>query len=124
MIRCDILYADSSRINLLEQAFWFGVDELMPRKQNLDVTISLCDTGDSACGWHLHVDKYTHEIELHPELEEDDLLTALWHEMVHVRQSERGSDYSKEEDMSYYDRPSEIEAYQLQEELLDKWKKL
>lgn len=122
MIICDIVNADSSRIDLIEEAFWFGLKELMPRKQNLDVTITLCDTGDSACGWHMWMDKYTHEIELQKTLEEDDLLTALWHEMVHVRQTERGTDYSLEEDIPYYERPSEMEAYKLQEEILEKWK--
>ena len=121
MITCDILYADSSRINLLEEAFWFGVKELMPRKKNLDVTITLCDTGDSACGWHLCTDKYVHEIELHPELDTEDMLTCLWHEMVHIRQAERGIYDS--DGISYYDRPTEIEAYKLQEELLEKWNK-
>lgn len=139
MITCDILHADSSRINLLEEAFWFGVNELMPRKKNLDVTIRLCNYNDSADGWHMQVDKYEHEIELKKDLDEDDLLTALWHEMVHVRQTESGQlkdngvlkSWKGEEYINmfstvdeYMALPWEKEAYILQEELLEKWKKL
>lgn len=104
----------------IKEAFDFAVKELMPRKKNLDVTIEICDTGDSACGWHLYVDKYTHEIQLSPQQTYDDFITALFHEMVHVRQAERGllEDY---EEIPYYERPTEVEAYKLQEELFDKW---
>jgi hypothetical protein len=121
MITFDILHADSCKINLLEEAFLFGLKELMPRKKNLDVTITLCDTGDSACGWHICTDKNVHEIEINPDLNTEDMLTCLWHEMVHVRQAERGIEDSDE--IPYYEKPTEIEAYKLQEELLEKWNK-
>jgi hypothetical protein len=41
--------------------------------------------------------------------------------MVHVRQAERGIEDSDE--IPYYEKPTEIEAYKLQEELLEKWNK-
>ena len=41
--------------------------------------------------------------------------------MVHVKQYIRGQ-LDQDSDLDYFDRPSEIEAYKLQEELLEKWK--
>lgn len=104
------------------EATEFALKELMPRKKNLDITIELCDTGDSAEGWHWQEDRYIHRIELNPKLSLEDFVTCLFHELVHVRQAERGSpDYNE---LPYKERPTEIEAYQLQEELFEKWKRL
>lgn len=103
----------------IKEAFDFALKELMPRKRRLDVTIDICDTGDSACGWHMMEEKYVHHIELNPNQSRDDFFTCLFHEMVHVRQSERGTVYN--EDLPYYERPYEIEAYELQEVLWNKF---
>ena len=53
-------------------------------------------------------------------MSKDDLITAVFHEMVHVRQSERGEkmDFT----LDYLDRPFEQEAYKLQESMLQKYK--
>ena len=42
--------------------------------------------------------------------------------MVHVKQYIRGQLDQDSDDLNYFDRPSEIEAYKLQEELLEKLK--
>jgi len=102
------------------EASLFGIKELMPRKKRLEIIIELCPTGDSAEGWHWMEEKYIHRIELNPFLSTEDFVTCLFHELVHVRQAERGID--DDESLPYYERPNEIEAYQLQEELLEKWK--
>lgn len=57
--------------------------------------------------------------------EEDDLITCLIHEMVHVRQFLRreineSNHYNNFEE--YMNQPHELEAYRLQEELLDEVK--
>lgn len=104
------------------EATEFALKELMPRKKNLDITIELCDTGDSAEGWHWQQERYIHRIELNPKMSDEDFVTCLFHELVHVRQAERGID--DRNDLPYYERPNEIEAYQLQEELFEKWKRL
>ena len=54
----------------------------------------------------------------------EDFLTTLFHEMVHVKQHVRKEfepvEYNTFE--GYMAQPSEIEAYKMQEELLDQWK--
>lgn len=105
----------------VEDAFWFALKELMPRKQNLDVTIELTDTGDSACGWWLGDKGGEHSIELQTGQETSDLITALFHEMVHVRQCERS--VLMDDTLPYYERPYEVEAYTLQEELWNRYQK-
>lgn len=66
------------------------------------------------------IEKGYHEIELRRGMSEDNILTSLFHEMVHVRQSERGMymDFS----LPYLERPFEIEAYKLQESMFEKYK--
>ena len=119
MIELEILNASAVQRAVLEPAFFFAIKELMPRKKNLDVTIEMCDTGEDASGWHLMEKKGIHTVEINPDQDYDDLVTCLFHECVHVRQAERGIE--DRDDMPYYDRPNEIEAYKLQEELLIKW---
>ena len=137
MIFCTVNGGSKQERQLVEDAFYFVVEQLMPQKKNLDVEIWLTDMPyDDADGYHLHVEKYEHNIELQTGLIEEDLVTALFHEMVHVRQSERGqmkdkglikiwngveylSLYSTVDE--YMSLPWEAEAYKLQEELYTKW---
>lgn len=121
MIWMDIEGGTGQERSQLEKAFWFGLKELMPRKQNLDVSITLCDTGDSACGWWYGEKGHSHSIELQTGQKTSDLITALFHEMVHMRQCERTT--LMEDTLPYYERPYEVEAYKLQEELWNAYKK-
>jgi len=137
MVFCTVNGGKKAERQLIEDAFYFALKELMPRKQKLDVEIWLTDMKDDAAdGYHLHVDKYEHNIELQTGLPTDDLVTALFHEMVHVRQHERcqmkdrglikvwdGVEYlSLYSTVDEYMRlPWEAEAYKLQEELYTKW---
>lgn len=124
---------------LVFDAFNFGMKYLMPRKRNLDIEISITDLEGDVDGFHMYLDKHQHEIELQQGLIEEDLVTALFHEMVHVRQHERGQlkdkgvvkSWKGEEYISIYDTvetyknlPWEEEAYRLQEEMYDKWLKI
>lgn len=122
MISCEIIGSHSriSRRDLQEIFFW-GISELMPSRRSLDVVISIYDLRDEGVtGYHCHSDRYNHEIELSKYQTRSDIITALFHELVHVRQTSNGI-YS-EDHIPYYERPTEIEAYQLQEELYIKWK--
>lgn len=138
MILLDILGGKKSERSICEDAFWFALKTLMPNKKRLDVEIMLTNIPDDADGYHLCTDKYTHTIEIQKGQNLDDLLTCLFHEMVHVRQAERGqlidSGFTKTwEGIDYISifstideyrkLPWEAEAYRLQEELLVKWKK-
>ena len=54
----------------------------------------------------------------------DDFLTAIFHEMVHVKQYLRKQldEYWYDTYEEYINDPNEKEAFKLQEELLEKWK--
>jgi len=107
---------------LAELAFWFALHELMPRKKNLDVEIHLKNLEEGYTGFQYTGDDTGHyHIEIQKKQDQDDFLTCIFHEMVHVKQDERG-EYQGEDHLEYYDRPSEVEAYKLQEKLLKKWK--
>lgn len=110
--------------SLLSEVFFWSITELMPRKKNLDITLHIIQIHslDRVTGYHWKTDRYTHEIEIERVQTEEDFLTAFFHELVHVRQTERG--ITSDTSLSYYDRPTEIEAYHLQEELYKKWKYL
>lgn len=114
----------------------FAIKKLMPRKRNLTVEITITDIPDDADAYHCCIDKGEHEIEVQSGLIEEDFMTAIFHEMVHVRQHERGllkdhgirKAWKGEEYIGIYDTtetymnlPWEEEAYRLQEELYNKW---
>ena len=114
----------------------FAIKKLMPRKRNLNIEITITDIPDDADAYHCCIDKGEHEIEVQSGLIEEDFMTAIFHEMVHVRQHERGllkdhgirKAWKGEEYIGIYDTtetymnlPWEEEAYRLQEELYNKW---
>lgn len=122
--------------NLAHDAFHFAIKYLMPRKKNLSVDIKITDIPDDADAYHCCIEKGEHEIEIQSGLIEEDFVSAIFHEMVHVRQHERGilKDYGirkawkGEEYISvfsttdeYMALPWEEEAYRLQEEMYTKW---
>lgn len=114
----------------------FALKYLMPRKKNLNIDVTITDIPDDADAYHCCIEKGNHEIEVQAGLIEEDFMTAVFHEMVHVRQHERGElkDYGirkawkGEEHISifsttdeYMKLPWEEEAYRLQEEMYKKW---
>ena len=121
MIECEIIghHKRLSKVFLSEVFFW-AVSQIMPSRRRLDVTISLCDLEGAATGYHIYIDRYTHEIELEKDQSDADLITALFHELVHVRQTSNG--IYADDNLPYHERPTEIEAYEQQEELYIKWK--
>lgn len=138
MITISISTDDDRKRDLIQAGFEFALKKLMPNKRNLHVDIYICDMEDDVDGYHAFISKGEHEIELSNKVCDDDLITALFHEMVHVRQTERKemvdkglikkwkgeefiSVFSTKED--YCKLPWEAEAYNLQEELFQKWLK-
>lgn len=138
MVYCEVSGGTERERILTEEAFHFAVQTLMPRKKNLDVEIYLRDMDeDDAEGYHCFIDKGEHNIELQKGLSEDDLITLIFHEMVHVKQHEKNElkDYGirkmwkGEEHIGvfstvdeYKSLPWEEEAYRLQEEMLVQWR--
>lgn len=136
MIYCTVNGGTEAEKIMVQEAFYFAVEKLMPRKKNLDVEFYLRDMEDDAEGYHCPIDQGEHNIELQQGLIEEDLMTLVFHEMVHVKQHERGElkdhgirkMWKGEEHVSvfstteeYMALPWEEEAYRLQEEIYNKW---
>jgi hypothetical protein len=106
----------------------FAWDYLMPRIKNCDIWIDVTKISD-ADGYCLEINNREFEIEIDRRLKGEDLLTTVFHEMVHVKQAVR-KEYSINDNKisyktheEYLNLPWEIEAYRVQEEMLEEWKK-
>ena len=136
MIYLEIQGGTNKEQRMAYDAVNFAIKKLMPRKRNLQIEVSIADIPGDADAYHCCIDKGEHEIEVQKGLIEEDFMTAVFHEMVHVRQHERGllkdhgirKAWKGEEYIGIYDTtetymnlPWEEEAYRLQEELYNKW---
>ena len=136
MVSISIEGGSRKEHDLAYDAFHFALEFLMPRKKNLEVDLIFTDLEGDVDGFHCYVDKGQHDIEIQSGLIEEDLVTCIFHEMVHVRQHERGllkdkgvvKSWKGEEFIGIYDTvetyknlPWEEEAYRLQEEMYTKW---
>ena len=115
--------------NLAYDAFHFAIKYLMPRKKNLSVDITITDIPDDADAYHCCVEKGEHEIEIQSGLIEEDFVSAIFHEMVHVMQYANyelevygeGHGYWQGQTikgLTYETSPWEIEAYHIEQILL------
>ena len=107
--------SDTRKVLTKEIAEWC-LGQLLPKVRTLDITIDLLnelDGGADGYQWSGE-DNRQHFIEINENLYYDDFVTAIMHEMVHVKQ-----DYRKDK------RPikeREKEAYEQQEILFERWK--
>ena len=109
---------------LVIKALWFAKDYLLPRHKHIEVDIEIknnikCDA-DVVSG-----DEYREYImRVRKGLSEDDLLTSIFHEFVHIKQ-----DVRKEHPLfeccetPYLERPWEVEAFEKQETMLTAYRK-
>lgn len=105
-----------------EDAVYYFINKLLPRKKNLIVDVNICNTLiDGAVGFCEMVDKKEYIIQLHNRGNLFDYLYFLAHEMVHVKQYAKGELNSKGEwkgeDMrhvGYLSQPWEKEAFKLE----------
>ncbi len=115
----DITGGTKKERKTVEDALHFAKQYLMPRIRILDIEISLkknMDVDADVVG-----DEREFTMRIRKGQDRDDLLTSVFHEMVHVKQ------YIRKEfpvfdvgcDLDYLDRPWEIEAFDLQEKMLD-----
>jgi hypothetical protein len=100
----------------------FCIAKMMPRMKTLDICVELADDMTDADGFCLAVDKREFNIEIDSSLKGDNFITALCHEMVHVKQYAKGEldvngkfAYKSVED--YLNAWYEKEAYAMQETL-------
>ena len=128
-----------SKRRLTEEVIHFCIQEMMPRMETLDIYVNL-DKLPEADGYCLSITNREFHLEIEKTLTEDDFITAVCHEMVHVKQFARGetkdvnlftklwkgaeylSAYSTIDE--YMKLPWEKEAYEMQEILLKKFKKV
>lgn len=109
---------------VIEEALFFAKDYLIPRIRNLDVEISLVKNMEVDAD--VVGDEREFVMRIRKGQDRDDLLTAVFHEMVHVKQYVR-SEFPVFEtgcDVDYLERPWEIEAFDLQEKMLDTYNTL
>ena len=102
----------------------FAWKQLMPRIRNCFVYIEL----KKLKGYHgtcLDSDERTYVIEVDKKLDLEDFITTIFHEMVHVKQYVRKELFSEcnfyDSHEEYMNLPWEVEAYEMQEVLLERW---
>ena len=101
---------------LTEEIVRWCIRQLLPKVRTLDITVDLLDELDGGADGYQWSgeDNRQHFIEINENQYYDDFVTAVMHEMVHVKQ-----DYRKDK-RPIEDR--EKEAYEQQEILFERWK--
>jgi len=106
----------NARKKLTEEIVRWCISQLLPKVRTLDITIDLLDELDGGADGYQWSgeDNRQHFIEINESLYYDDFVTAIMHEMIHVKQV-----YRKDK-RPIKDR--EKEAYEQQEILFERWK--
>tara|TARA_B110000902_G_scaffold155239_1_gene178164 strand:+ start:124 stop:546 length:423 start_codon:yes stop_codon:yes gene_type:complete len=120
---------------LAESAVTFCISELMPRMKTLDIELFLKNIKSGNFGWcYEGDDNRDFYIGIEKTLDDEELVETVCHEMVHVWQAATrkmkdlpfgeimymGKVY--DDTTAYNDKPWEIEAYGMLDELLEKFK--
>ena len=109
----------------IEDALWFAKSYLLPRHKIDEIEIEswkdLPHDGDC-----YDADDRSYIIRVNKDLSKEDLLTTIFHEFVHIKQhikKEFGGDVFgiSNEEVAYMDRPYEIEAFRLEQEMLEEY---
>ena len=106
------------------EALWFAKKYWLPNHRKLAVDVEITKHLDVDADCLEGDDEREYEIRVKRGLAYEDLVTAIFHEFVHVKQ-----DVLKQfpmftpTDIPYLERPWEIEAYDEQEKMLKKFKK-
>ena len=97
----------------------FAIKKLFPKIKKYDITINLGSDKNDCFEW---MDR-EYEVNINKLQTHDDFVTAIFHELVHVKQYifKTMDNYSFKNYEEYLNNPAEIEAYKLQEELLEQW---
>lgn len=106
------------------EALWFAKDYWLPRHRKLTVDVEIAPGLEAEADCFEGDDDREYEIRVRRGLDYEDLITAIFHEFVHIKQDVRKEFPMFEPcDIPYFDRPWEIEAYAEQEKMLKKFKK-
>ena len=115
---------NKKRQRTIEDALWFAKSYLLPRHKIDEIEIeswkNLPHDGDC-----YDADDRSFIIRVNKELSEQDLLTTIFHEFVHIKQYIK-KEYCdifaiSNEEVAYNDRPYEIEAFRLEKKLLEEY---
>jgi len=116
---------NKKRQRTIEDALWFAKSYLLPRHKIDEIEIEswkdLPHDGDC-----YDADDRSYIIRVNKDLSKEDLLTTIFHEFVHIKQhikKEFGGDVFgiSNEEVAYMDRPYEIEAFKLEQEMLEEY---
>ena len=127
----------NEQVDLAETVVNFCIKHLMPRIKTLDICVELSDDMEHADGYCLSVTPREFVIEIDSRLKGENFITALTHEMTHVKQHAKNElkdinpftkSWKGEEYIAMYSTvdeymqlPWEAEAYKMQEILLKKF---
>ena len=121
----DTIGGNKKQRELITDVAYFCVDKLMPRMKTLEIEIQINNLKAQAVGYcMMQDDNRTFELEVDKKLDDDELITTVCHEMVHVKQYARNElgINDNHDGENYYDLPYEKEAYELQEILIKEYK--
>ena len=116
---------NKKRQRTIEDALWFAKSYLLPRHKIDEIEIEswkdLPHDGDC-----YDADDRSFIIRVNIDLSKEDLLTTIFHEFVHIKQhikKEFGGDVFgiSNEEVAYMDRPYEVEAFRLEQEMLEEY---
>ena len=126
----EINGGNKTQREICEKVVGHMISKLLPRFRTLDITVNLVNIKSEAVGFCMMEDKNQFEIELDKKLSIKDMVTALCHEMVHVKQFARkemvdgiqtGVARWKSKTIplttNYWDLPWEKEAYRMEKKL-------
>jgi len=107
------------------EALWFAKEYWLPRHRKLFVDVEIAPGLEAEADCFEGDDDREYEIRVRRGLDYEDLITAIFHEFVHIKQHVRCEfPMFEPSDIPYFDRPWEQEAYAEQEKMLEKFKKL
>ena len=103
---------------LTENVAMFAIKNLFPKIRKYFILIRLDKFNDC-----FEYDERDYVINIDKKQNYDDFVTAIFHELVHVKQYLKNEmdNYTFRTTTDYYMLPQEQEAYSLQEELLKQW---
>ena len=103
---------------LTENVAMFAIKNLFPKIRKYFILIKLDKFNNC-----FEYDERDYVINIDKKQNYDDFVTAIFHELVHVKQYLKNEmdNYTFRTTTDYYMLPQEQEAYSLQEELLKQW---
>ncbi|MBK55917.1 MAG: hypothetical protein CMC84_01130 [Flavobacteriaceae bacterium] len=120
--------------NQIHDIAWWFCDKYFSKFKYFNIEIDLTKIKGDVQGWCMEIDKNCSHIEIDKRLKDDDFITCVLHELVHVKQQFKGElkEMNGIEKMwkgevhiciDYMNLPWEKEAYHMQEVLLEEYKK-